>query len=215
MEPSYSLILLSGGKGNRFGSDQPKQYLPFQGDPLILNSLKIFLQIPKIKEVVVVCDAQYQTVFQNYSVKFAIPGDSRQDSVLSGVLEVSQPWVLVHDGARPFVYLDEVNDIMSAAIISGSATLASPLTYTVKQCSPVKTIARDNLAIVHTPQCLRTEILLEGLCLAKDIGEILTDDTHAAEILGIPTTLVYNKHPQIKITYPQDLTIANALTWER
>ncbi|BAE81617.1 2-C-methyl-D-erythritol 4-phosphate cytidylyltransferase [Chlamydia felis Fe/C-56] len=211
MNPKCSLILLSGGKGERFGANQPKQYLPFQGQPLILHALNSALLIPEINEIIVVCDASYEHIFEGYSVKFAPAGMRRQDSVFSGLHHVTNPWVLVHDGVRPFIYPDEVSELIVIAQQTGAATLVSNVPYTIKQRNPVKTLDRDSLSIVHTPQCIKTEILLEGLELADREQITLVDDTQAAELLGIPVSLVSNKHPQIKITYPEDLTIAHAL----
>ncbi|QVE48716.1 2-C-methyl-D-erythritol 4-phosphate cytidylyltransferase [Chlamydia crocodili] len=211
MDPKCSLILLSGGKGERFGANQPKQYLPFHGQPLILHALKTALHIPEITEIIIVCDASYHHIFEGYSVKFAQSGSRRQDSVFSGLQYVTNPWVLVHDGVRPFIYADEVSELIASALLTGAATLVSNVPYTIKQRHPVKTLDRDALSIVHTPQCIKTEILLAGLEFANKEGITLVDDTQAAELLNVPVSLVFNKHPQIKITYPEDLTIALAL----
>ncbi|WP_201456646.1 2-C-methyl-D-erythritol 4-phosphate cytidylyltransferase [Chlamydia sp. 17-3921] len=206
-----SLILLSGGRGERFGSSIPKQYQTFHGAPLILHSLKTFVKIPQIKEIIVVCHSEYQDIFQDYPVIFAYPGERRQDSVFSGLKKVSNPWTLVHDGARPFVYAEEVAELFAAAQQSNAATLASPLPYAIKQRASLQTLDRDSLAIIHTPQCIKTEILKTGLLKAQEQNITLTDDTAAAEILGVTAKLVFNKYPQIKVSYPEDLTIAHAL----
>ncbi|ANH78379.1 2-C-methyl-D-erythritol 4-phosphate cytidylyltransferase [Candidatus Chlamydia sanziniae] len=211
MSDKHSLILLSGGQGRRFGSSTPKQYLPFYNKPLILHSLATFSTLSEIAEIIVVCAPMYREIFGNYTVTFAEPGERRQDSVFSGLHQVSHPWVLVHDGVRPFVYPDEITELILAAKHSGAATLASPLPYTIKQRSPVRTLDRDALAIIHTPQCIKTEILSEGLLLAMKKNLTLPDDTGAAELLGYTPQLVFNKHPQLKISYPEDLTIAHAL----
>ncbi|SPN73699.1 2-C-methyl-D-erythritol 4-phosphate cytidylyltransferase,2-C-methyl-D-erythritol 4-phosphate cytidylyltransferase,GTP:adenosylcobinamide-phosphate guanylyltransferase,2-C-methyl-D-erythritol 4-phosphate cytidylyltransferase,Uncharacterized protein family UPF0007 [Chlamydia serpentis] len=206
-----SLIFLSGGQGKRFGSSTPKQYLPLNGIPLVHYSLKTLTSLPQIAEIVVVCHPSYRKIFEEYEVFFAIPGKRRQDSVFSGLQHVSYPWVLIHDGARPFVYPDEISDLVTTAEKIGAAALASPIPYTIKQRHPVRTLDRDNLAITHTPQCIKTELLKEGLSLAKEKELTLVDDIQAAEILGEPSQLIFNKHPQIKISYPEDLTIAQAL----
>ncbi|WP_100934555.1 2-C-methyl-D-erythritol 4-phosphate cytidylyltransferase [Candidatus Chlamydia corallus] len=206
-----SLILLSGGQGRRFGSDIPKQYLPLHGLPLVLHSLKTLSSLPQIAEIIVVCAPSHQEIFKEYQVSFALPGERRQDSVFSGLQQVSYSWVLIHDGARPFVYPDEIFDLVATAEKIGAAALASPIPYTIKQRNPVRTLDRNNLAVIHTPQCIKTEILREGLSLAEKKRLTLVDDIEAAEILGKPPQLVFNKHPQIKISYPEDLTIAQAL----
>lgn len=211
MNLSCSLVLLGGGKGERFNSLQPKQYTHLCGEPLILHALHAYQRLPFVQEVVVVCEEQYRELFLPYSVKIASPGTLRQDSVFSGLQQVSTPWVCIHDGVRPFVYADEVIEVCSAARKTGAAALASPATYTIKSCAPVRTLDRDALAVIHTPQCLDTEVLREGLLLARAMDFSLSDDTEAAELLGIEPTLVFSNRVQIKVTYPEDLLFAETL----
>lgn len=212
-EDKCSLILLSGGKGRRFGGSCPKQYLPFaHQEPLILYPLKKCLSFPKIHEVIVVCDPQFQYVFKNFDkIIFAPSGERRQDSVLSGLQYVSNPWVFIHDGARPFVYHDEMNELLQAAYETGAAALASPITYALKQKSPVQTMNRNQFLITHTPQCIRTVLLHQGLELALSKNRTLFDDVEAVELLNLPTSFIFNKHPQIKINQAEDLLFAKAL----
>ena len=211
MNLSCSLVLLGGGKGERFQSFQPKQYAHLDGEPLILHALHAYQRLPFIQEIVIVCEEQYQELFLPYPVKFASPGALRQDSVFSGLQQVSSPWVCVHDGVRPFVYSDEVTEVCFAALKTGAAALATPATYTIKSRTPVRTLDRDAIAVIHTPQCIDTEILREGLLLAKIMDFTLSDDTEAAELLGIEPTLIFSNRTQIKVTYPEDLLFAEAL----
>lgn len=211
MNTNCSLVLLSGGTGKRFKASQPKQYLPLQGKPLIFHALDTALQIKEITEIIVVSHPDYYDVFSSYPVKLAPAGSLRQDSVFSGLKKVSHPWVLIHDGVRPFLYPDDIFQLLKKAQETGAAALASEIPYTIKQRDPVKTMNRDQLAIIHTPQCLKTTILVEGISFARKHHLILSDDTQAAELLGLPISLVFTSHPQIKITYPEDLTIAHAL----
>lgn len=211
MNLSCSLVLLGGGRGERFNSPQPKQYTPLCGEPLILHALHSYQSLPFIQEIVVVCEEHYQELFHSYPVKFASPGALRQDSVFSGLQQVSSPWVCVHDGVRPFVYADEVFEVCSAALKTGAAALATSATYTIKSRTPVRTLDRDAVAVIHTPQCINTEILKEGLLLANMMDFTLSDDSEAAELLGIEPTLVFSNRVQMKITYPEDLLFAEAL----
>lgn len=211
MDTNCSLVLLSGGKGTRFKASQPKQYFPLQGKPLVLHALDAALQIKEITEIIVVSHPDYYDVFSPYPIKLAPAGILRQDSVLSGLQKVSHPWVLIHDGVRPFLYPDDISQLLKKARETGAAALASEIPYTIKQRDPVKTINRDQLAMIHTPQCLKTTTLVEGISFAQKHHLILNDDTQAAELLGMPISLVFTSHPQIKITYPKDLAIAQAL----
>ena len=74
MNLSCSLVLLGGGKGERFHSFSPKQYANLCGEPLILHALHAYQRLPFIQEIVVVCEKRYQELFSSYPVKFASPG---------------------------------------------------------------------------------------------------------------------------------------------
>ncbi|WP_213358052.1 2-C-methyl-D-erythritol 4-phosphate cytidylyltransferase [Chlamydiifrater phoenicopteri] len=206
-----SLILLAGGKGARFKSAIPKQFALFRGEPLIFHSLKTFLKIPLISEIIVVCPYQYRELFHIFPVIFANPGKERQDSVLSGAQKASHPLLLIHDGARPLVYPEEVNKLILHAQTYGASTLASPAEYTIKKrCKPngeIQTLDRSELFITHTPQCIRKDILLSGMQQAKKLGKVLTDDVSAAEILNHPVHLVLTENLNIKVTYQRDLKL--------
>lgn len=208
-----SLILLSGGKGKRFGGPCPKQYLPFANqEPLILYPLKQCLSFPQIHEVIVVCEPRYQHVFKDFTnIIFAEAGERRQDSVLSGIQHVSYPWVFIHDGARPFVYHDEMTELLQAARQTGAAALASPLAYALKQKKPLQTMDRNQFVITHTPQCMQTSLLRQGLERALAENRTLFDDVEAAELQNLPVSFILNKHPQLKINQAEDLLFAKAL----
>ncbi|WP_213318696.1 2-C-methyl-D-erythritol 4-phosphate cytidylyltransferase [Chlamydiifrater volucris] len=210
-----SLVLLAGGKGSRFKADIPKQFVPLQGEPLIFHSLKIFLTIPEIAEIIVVCPREYQELFHTFPVLFADPGTERQDSVLSGLQKTTHSLLLIHDGARPLVYPDEVKELILTAQNCGASTLVSPTEYTIKRrCKvngKVQTLDRSELFVAHTPQCLKKNILSSGIQKAKILNKILTDDVSAAELLGLPVHFVLTERPNIKVTHSKDLKLIESI----
>uniref|UniRef100_A0A7I4AU90 2-C-methyl-D-erythritol 4-phosphate cytidylyltransferase n=1 Tax=Physcomitrium patens TaxID=3218 RepID=A0A7I4AU90_PHYPA len=138
---SVSVILLAGGKGTRMGANMPKQYLPLLGRPIALHSFQTFAHMMEVLEIVVVCDPSYRDVFEEAAkdvavpVKFAMPGKERQDSVRSGLNEISNSakLVCVHDSARPLVLVKDIRKVLNDAAVHGAAVLGVPVKATIKE----------------------------------------------------------------------------------
>lgn len=213
------LVLLAGGEGLRFGSPTPKQFLPLKGIPVALHSLKLFDSREDIFEIVVVCAPCYRPVFADFNVRFALPGKERSDSLTSGIQALSDSinYVCIHDAVRPLLDSDTLSLLFEKGFETGAATLAEPLFYTIKKIHPesltiIKTIDRNDVVKVHTPQFLKLSILKEGLRTAKERNISITDDVSCAELLGLPVSVVFSQSTNIKITTPQDLVLAEAIT---
>ena len=212
-----SVILLAGGKGMRMGLSTPKQFLPLQGKPLVFYSLELFLKIEDVAEVVVVCDKSYRPLFAPYSVKFADPGARRQDSLFNGLQEVAptSKWICVHDAARPLITQEMVETLIQEGRTHGAACLGMPVKWSVKARTKdhfvKQTVDRDYLWEIQTPQFLSKELLMQGFALAQEKGLTVTDDVSLAEHLGHPVKLVKGAYSNIKITTPEDLTLAHQL----
>jgi 2-C-methyl-D-erythritol 4-phosphate cytidylyltransferase len=140
-------------------------------------------------------------------------GKRRQDSVAAGLKQLdSCDWVIIHDGARPLVTEDLVEQGLEAARETGAAVAAVPVTDTIKVARDdrivLETPVRQNLWAVQTPQVFRLDIIAEAYKQAK--GEV-TDDASLVEGLGYKVKLYMGSYDNIKITTPQDLLIAEAL----
>lgn len=219
-----SLLLLAGGTGSRFGHAIPKQFHLLNNKPVILHSLDVFSDLTCIKEIIVVCEPEYQYILDNYPVTFANPGSTRQESVLSGLEKASQDWVMIHDSARPFIYEEEILQLIQMTQHNHIATLACKIPQTIKQLecpfkpvSKAKNINRDVLASILTPQCVKRDLLQKGLELAQNKNLNLTDDCQISELLDIPLAFVFSTHIHLKITVLSDLQLAEAILslWEK
>ena len=212
-----NLILLAGGTGSRMQTATPKQFLPLNGKLIIHYSLELFLSIPEIKEIVIVSDPQYRNHLTNYPVSFALPGARRQDSVYNGLMAISSDteYVCIHDGARPFITKQNVDDIILAAKENGAATLGMPIKFTVKECDEnllVKhTPNRGNIWEIQTPQVIRYDILTKGFEQINREGLTVTDDVSVVEHIGHPVKLVSGSYNNLKITTPGDLSFSEHL----
>lgn len=217
---TISAILLSGGKGTRMGEGIPKQYLSLCNKPVILRSLEALLTFPSWNEIVVVCEPEYQDLFSDYKtipIIFALPGKTRQDSLFSGFDALRNPpqWICIHDGARPLLKKKELSDVITAGKTYGAATLAAPTSSTIKESDEhlfvKKTLDREKLWDIQTPQVLTSDLLQRGREYISEKNIIITDDVSLAEVLKHPVKLVPGSKSNIKLTTKEDLYLAKLL----
>ena len=223
-EGSVSVVLLAGGVGKRMGAAMPKQYLPLRGKPIALHSLAVFEALPEVAEVVVVCDPAYRDLFEAAAttpLKFAEPGAERQDSVSNGLARISaaSALVAVHDSARPLVTGGEVQACIGDALEHGAAVLGVPVKPTIKEADGAgfvaKTLQRSLLWEVQTPQIVRPALLRAGFELVAAEGLEVTDDVSVVEALGEPVKITLGRYTNIKVTTPDDMSVAEGFLAER
>ena len=153
-----------------------------------------------------------------------VGGSRRQDSVLAGIKRLDHcDWVVIHDGARPLVTEELIERGLDAAMETGAAVAAVPVTDTICMREPMSNVAgegefvhqtlpRQNLWAVQTPQIFRIDIVEEAYRQAD--GEV-TDDSSLVEQLGYSVRLYMGSYDNIKITTPDDLAIAEILWGKR
>ena len=223
-------ILLAGGSGKRMkGAVKDKVLYMLDGMPVIAHSAKAFIESGLVGELVFVCrddlqQAQIGQIMRQYfpgaavSVKFARGGAERQDSVLNGLMEVSDESaiVFIHDGARPMITKKNVADLYEAAASDGAAVLASRVSDTIKRlpdsCKSARNcvledLDRGRLWAMQTPQvfvCSRIKAAYERV---REGAIAVTDDVAAYAISGGRVTVVENGTPNIKITNPEDIAL--------
>jgi len=212
-----SVILLAGGQGSRMQSQTPKQFLNLQGKPVALHSFEQFSSCPHVIEIIVVCEPQFHSLFPRFTlpeVRFALPGNRRQDSVYNGFLTISsQPdLICVHDSARPFLSKDSLEQLLEEARRYGAAALAVPAKNTIKETDPnqfiQRTLDRSKLWEMHTPQVATPALLKKGFDIALEYNLDVTDDASLVELTGHPVKLVKDSYQNFKITTPEDWQVA-------
>jgi 2-C-methyl-D-erythritol 4-phosphate cytidylyltransferase len=221
MTEFYALVP-AAGFGTRMGHELPKQYLPLAGQPMIAHALDTLCSSPDISTVFVVL-APDDSIFRSYDwSRFGnklqplfCGGKMRSDTVLNGLLASElEPgdWVLVHDAARPCLtqaqlarLIAEVRDDAVGGI------LAVPVADTLKRADAndriLRTESRQQLWQAQTPQMFRSGLLAQALQQCKDV----TDEASAIEALGMQPKLVLSEPTNFKVTYPQDLLLAELL----
>ncbi len=221
MSLKIGAVLLAGGIGSRMGTPVPKQFLSLQDKPIVQHSLDVFISMPEIIEIVIVCSPEYRHLFFidkcTAKLSFAMPGRRRQDSVYNGLQELllNPILVCVHDAARPFITAPLVQRVAFAAEEHGAAVAALPVKFTIKESNVHKQVVctpdRSSLWEIQTPQIVRYSLLQEGFEYANRHHLTVTDDASLIEQMGLPVQLVEGCHRNLKITTPEDLVIARAL----
>lgn len=213
--PLISAILLAGGKGTRFKSPIPKQFLPLGSKPLALHSFELLVRSDLITEIIVVCESFYRHLFTSKTpvkIGFANPGFRRQDSVASGLAQITKgSFVCIHDAARPFLQLEDLKKVIEQALIHKAAALAIPAKNTIKEIDSTgfvkQTLNREILRETLTPQVIALDLLKKGLLEAEKKKIDITDDVSSIELIGHMVKLVSGKSSNIKITSPEDLQL--------
>jgi len=205
-----SVILLAGGEGSRFGTK--KQYILLGGKPLYMHSLEKVLDL--FEEVILVLpEEDLQKIKVPPKVKKVAGGKERQDSVLEGILEAEGDIVIIHDCARPFASRELFLKVSELGDFEGKIC-ALPVRDTLKQVSEgmvIKTIDRTDLWHSQTPQAFLRKVLLECHFRARSEGFFATDDAMLLERYGYRVGVVMGEPTNIKITYPEDLALAQRL----
>lgn len=188
------------------------------GVPVLRRTLEAFLAAESIAKVVVVCsEERWESLAGNFSkpVTRVDGGADRQDSVAAGLARVSADFVAVHDGARPLVSPVDIDRCVAAAIEHGSAALARRVTETLKRSDTRdfngEAVSRELLWFMETPQVFETAVLRKAYQAVTDWGLAVTDEVSALEAIGQRVKFVESTRPNLKITTPADLALAEAL----
>jgi 2-C-methyl-D-erythritol 4-phosphate cytidylyltransferase len=214
-----SAIVVAAGSSRRMGFD--KLMAPLAGAPVLEHSINAFIHSELVAEVIIVCPEDRFTkldLTKNGTVIKRVDGGvDRHNSVSNGLdgLDASSTWVAVHDGARPLISQQQIVATHKAAQQHKAATSARRITETVKRADSNQCISesvdRENLWAMETPQIFSKRLLLEAYTRVVESQQLVTDEVSALELIGVQTFLVPNPTPNLKITFPEDLALAELL----
>lgn len=218
-------IIVAAGKGKRMGSSIGKQWLNLHGKPILAHTLQRFEQTSAVDSIIVVThpfDIEYckDEVIERFGFKkvhkVVEGGKERQDSVRNGLYAVDDSYtiVIIHDAVRPFVSESMINNSIQSAVKTGGAVVCVPVKDTIKEVSEgyvKRTLVREGLWAVQTPQTFRTELIKEAHKRAVEDGIESTDDASLVERLGVKIEVIEGSYNNIKITTPEDLIIGEAI----
>jgi 2-C-methyl-D-erythritol 4-phosphate cytidylyltransferase len=227
-------VVPAAGIGSRFrlaDNDKAKQFYELLGRPIYIWSLSTLCSHPSVDAVMLVlspdtaCElvqGEVGTFLSDVHAKkvfYTTGGDTRQESVLLGLLAlsrraVSPEFVLVHDAARPFLTHSFITSSISAARQSGAFTLGVPVTDTIKRIKDgviVETLDRSDVYAMQTPQGGNFQWLLDAHLKAKQESFSTTDDAAILEYAGHKVIIVDGSGYNIKLTKQEDIRLCEAL----
>ncbi|MBR2938603.1 MAG: 2-C-methyl-D-erythritol 4-phosphate cytidylyltransferase [Kiritimatiellae bacterium] len=213
-------IILAAGKSSRMGTGVDKAFLSLVNRPVVAWSLMAFERAASVDRIVLVVRKDQIVASKAVAKMFGISklqavvagGTRRQESVAAGLAacEPDTQTVLVHDGARPCVTPELIDEMAAAVRKAPAAAPGRPVSDTLKNCakglSVTKTVSRDRLWTVQTPQAFQYQALRDAY-RQLDAKTEVTDDCQAAELAGIPVKIVENFAPNFKLTTPADMQL--------
>ncbi len=220
-----SVVIVAAGRGTRMGPNVDKLFLEVAGRTIIEHTWSRFDACATVDEIILVVRDGMQDAFKEIADQagFEKPyrmvpgGKERQDSVWNGVQAAGEnsEVIAIHDGARPCVTAEIINDCVAAAREVGAAVAASQVTDTIKETESdeliSKHIDRSRLRAVQTPQVFQAEVIRKALANVQEQGLHVTDDTAACETIGQAVKLVASATPNPKATSPADVSYLELL----
>ena len=223
LKTKVGAVIVGAGISKRMGRD--KVFMPLAGKPLLAWSVDVCQKCRLIDEIIIVVNetkldlARKLVADKRWSKveEICTGGRRRQDSVRQGLNELEDcDWVMIHDGARPFLTEDLIRDGLEAAQAVGAAVAAVPIKDTVKTGGSDMmvdcTLNRQELWAIQTPQLFRFDIIAEAHELIKDD---VTDDATMVERMGHKVRLYMGSYNNIKITTPDDLSLAELIAGKK
>ncbi len=214
-------IIASAGKGSRSGLKENKIFHKIDDEPVILKTVKVFDETPRIDEIIVVySDGEKQKIEEILStsitkpLRYVLGGASRFLSVKNALDTIDSGAVIIHDGARPYLYKDTLARCIKSVLVNGSGVVASPPTDTVIKTDNKGNIiesTRKNTWLAKTPQAFMVSDLKRAYNLAGD-GEGFTDDAGVYCAFIGKCKLVEDEGDNKKLTYPKDFSTVTTPT---
>ena len=224
---AFCALIPAAGSGTRMASGRPKQYALLAGRPMLWHAIRAVC-VPQVQYVFVVLSPEDRNFASHDWSEFAgrleplyCGGESRRDSVYNGLVAAddavnADDWVLVHDAARPCLPRGDLEKLIAEIEPDDvGGILALPVADTVKRASGNRieaTEERSALWLAQTPQMFRAGLLLQALQRA---ARPVTDEASAVEQMGLKPKLVPGSRENLKVTWPEDLAIAESILKRR
>lgn len=210
---NFSVIITAGGTSSRYGNKN--KLLEFIDDKTVIeHTVSAFLGFNEITEIIIPTNKsikeEIQHLFTDTRIKIVEGGDSRQKSVYKGLQEVINPYVIIHDGARPLVQEGVISQTMDLVVLKNAVSVMTKTTDTIKEVDEtgriIRTIDRSKLYNTQTPQAFKTSLIKEAHETLKDYN--FTDDASMLEELNKDVYIIIGSYTNIKITTKSDLDFA-------
>jgi 2-C-methyl-D-erythritol 4-phosphate cytidylyltransferase len=208
MTKKYAIIV-AGGSGSRMKSDIPKQFIEVGGLPILMHTLKRFKEADSTIEMILVLPESQFVYWNNLCEKYqTVPhqlvkgGNTRFQSGLNGLQVIeNEGLVAIHDGVRPFVSVEIINESFRVAAEKGTAVVSVPSKDSVRVNG--QAIDRSTVRLIQTPQTFQIALIKKAF--ETEELSTFTDDASVAEHAGFTINLIEGNYENIKITTPEDL----------
>lgn len=207
----YTALILAAGQGSRMQLSYNKILHELDGKPIIWHTIQPFLADLACEEIILVISSNDLDYFEkNFSqYKLVIGSDTRQKSAYAGLKHVKSEYVMIHDGARCYTKKQYLNDLMLKMQDFQAALLMVPCTDTIKvvENGVIKeTLNRNSLYQAQTPQCFKTEVIINAHKLAHTVTCEIYDDAMLVELFtDFKVAVVLSDYTNKKITTKADI----------
>jgi 2-C-methyl-D-erythritol 4-phosphate cytidylyltransferase len=228
LNPTAVAVIAAAGRGERLRAGINKVFLPIAGVPMLAWALRGLHECPEVGAIVVVVGEGEELDAAEIAMRAAVDcriiagADTRGGSVLLGLeaaREFALPIVAIHDGARPFVTPELATRTIGCAETCSATGASRPVTDTIKLTEADgtvrRTLPRDALRAMQTPQAFRLQLLLDAYESLGDEALRLTDDCAVVERAGFPVVLCEGEVTNIKVTDRLDMVLAEAIAASR
>lgn len=217
---NYYAIIVGGGSGSRMQQQTPKQFLELAGKPVLMHTIEAFHTSELKPKIIVVLNVHYHDHWENLCKQydFNIPhalvkgGEQRFHSVKNGLKSVKGKAIIaIHDAVRPLASHELINRSYRAAEQNGNSICSIKSKDSVRQLKKDGTVAldRESIFLIQTPQTFKSELIKKAYEQEYRIN--FTDDASVLERSGHPIHLIEGETQNIKITFPEDLLLAEHL----
>jgi 2-C-methyl-D-erythritol 4-phosphate cytidylyltransferase len=221
-------VIVAAGRGERFGSDQPKQFTPVCGKPLALWAIEPFLTHPAIRGLSLVVPPEFaadppewMARLSDDGVTIVAGGAERTDSVRLGLATVPADveFVAVHDGARPLIEQEGISRVLAGAGPRRGAVAGRRVTDSLKEADAegrvLRAVSRDRLWRAETPQVFPPELLIDVHREAEADGVHESDCAALCERYGVEVVMIEIAEANPKVTRAEDVDLVAALLERR
>lgn len=216
-------MLPAAGSGKRMGAGFNKLFLEIGQTPILIHTLRVFDTDPNCAGILLAVKSEERLEIQDLLKRYSISkvkelvdgGEERQHSVASCIrAHKGAGVVLVHDAARPFIHREVIRSLVQVAAAQGAAIAGVVAKDTMKMVQNgvvEKTVDRETLWMIQTPQAFRYEVLKEASEQAEQDGFLGTDESMLVERLGHPIHIVESTYDNVKMTTQEDLAFGEIL----
>lgn len=218
-------IIVAGGKGTRMNSTKNKQFIKINKKEIIAHTIEVFQNSESINSIILVVEENSMEDFKLLCEKYSwgkiseivVGGAERQNSVYNGLKKVSKnsEVVVIHDGARPFISQNIIENSINTALEVGGCGVGVPVKDTLKICDEnnqiLSTPNRNNMWHIQTPQTFQKDLILSAYETAEKNNYFATDDTSLMEYIEKPVKIIMGDYNNIKVTTQEDLLLGEII----